>query len=155
MRYETHLVFGLLVGLISLSFIEVSNKFLYLLFVLLGSLLPDLDKRKSFMANKVKFSYLIEKILGHRRIFHSIFPIIVLYFLFVYYLRLKVMGYGIIIGYGSHLLIDSLNVKGVGFLNPVFDKRVRWKIKTGGIFEYFLFGVSLILSVLIIGKWLI
>lgn len=152
MRYYTHLIFGSLIALLSLFFLNMDNKILFIFFVLVGSLLPDLDKRKSFIGRRFKLSYVMEKILGHRGIFHSIFPIIIIYLFFIYYLQLNLIGYGLILGYFGHLLIDSLNSLGVGYFYPILDKKIHWRAKIGGLFEHILFIISLILIIFIVNK---
>jgi len=49
-----------------------------------------------------------------------------------------VIAFGVLIGYGLHLLADSLTIQGIRPFYP-FKRRLRWKIKTGGRFEVVLF----------------
>lgn len=145
MRWNTHLIFGLLFGLFWISFFGVSNKWFFLGFVLFASLLPDIDHPQSKIGRKVKpISWLINNLFGHRGFFHSIWPVLILYIVFVYLLGWGLAGLGLCIGFMSHLVSDSLTLEGVNFGHP-FKARVSGFIRTGGISEWIFFAIVLIL----------
>ncbi len=148
MMYKSHLVFGIFIGIVYLLLFGVSgNKYLFLSFVGLAALFPDIDHENSKIGNKVKvLSFLIRNVFGHRGFFHSIFPAVILYFVFVYIFNLKLIGLGIAVGYISHLMSDALTVTGVNFLHP-FKAKVSGFIRTGSILEYIFFFVFLVLDV--------
>src|SRR3989344_7075392 len=107
MMFYTHLAFGILSGLMFIN--SFNNKILFLIFVAVGSFLPDIDEMDSKIGRKLKpLSWLINILFKHRGIFHSIFPVLLLYISLVYFLKLKLIGLGLIIGYSSHLITDSL-----------------------------------------------
>ena len=74
MMYYTHLAFGLLVSLLSLELFNIQNKLIFILVVILFSIFPDIDERKSKIGRKNKtISAIINFIFGHRGFFHSIY----------------------------------------------------------------------------------
>ena len=100
--------------------------------------MPDIDSSHSKVGRKLwPISALIELILGHRGIMHSIFiPLIILGFSWYYgYLWI---GYAAAGGYTVHLLTDAMTRGGVSFLGP-FGHRSKGILRTGGILEAILF----------------
>jgi len=89
-------------------------------------------------------SWVLEKLFGHRNLFHSIFPLLAILALFFYVLGWNVAGAAMLIGYASHLLIDSLNFAGIAPFYPLSTKRIVGFVKTGGIVEHVLFFIILI-----------
>ena len=135
MKFKTHLAFGLFIGLLYLTYAEVQNKFLFILFVMLGSGLPDIDNASSKLGSKIwPLSKLIEIFLGHRGIFHSIWLIILIPGIVYLYLS-KIYGIALFIGYFSHVLMDGFTKKGVNFLNPFLQLRLNGFIETGSFLE--------------------
>lgn len=152
MRWNSHLIFGLLIGLIWISFFGVSNKYMFIGFVLFASLLPDIDHPQSKLGRKVKpISWLVNKVFGHRGVLHSIFPAIILYFVFVYAIGWKTVGMGLSVGFVSHLMSDALTKEGINFTHPVAQTRISGFIKTGGAMEWVFFLVVSIICVMKIG----
>lgn len=147
MMYKTHLVFGIFIGIVYMLLFGVSDKYLFLSFVAIASLFPDIDHENSKIGQKIKpVSWLIQNVFGHRGFFHSIFPAIILYFVFVYLLNYNLLGLGIAVGYISHLMSDALTVTGVNFIHP-FRAKVSGFIETGSILEYIFFIVFLGLDI--------
>lgn len=120
-----------------------------IVFVLLGSLFPDIDHRNSKIGKKVKpLSILFNKFLGHRGIFHSWFLYNILYIaIFATYSMFAPAEYhyiyffantGFYIGCLSHLILDTFNKTGVPWLFPLSTKKISLlSIKTGEISEAF------------------
>tara|TARA_B100000315_G_scaffold253236_1_gene291656 strand:- start:1008 stop:1373 length:366 start_codon:yes stop_codon:yes gene_type:complete len=103
--------------------------------VLLASVLPDIDKSNSKVGSKIKpISFLIEKIFGHRKLFHSLFLWGIIS-VFVWYFLDKGYAGAILIGTTSHLIADGLTKQGVNFLYPVSQFRIAGFIETGSLFE--------------------
>lgn len=150
MMFYTHLAFGLLCSLFSLKYLpEISNKYIFILLVCLVSIIPDIDEAGSKLGKKLWF---IAKLFSHRGIFHSIYIPILLFLIFNYIFHSSLIGFAILIGYFSHLILDALTVSGVNFLNPILTFRVSGFIKTGSIFEILLFVVLLGLDVFYLFK---
>ena len=104
MIFRTHLAFGLLLGLLLVDKFNL-DKWLFLLLILLGSALPDIDHPKSKIGKNFGFlSKIINFIFGHRKWIHSIFFLIVLSFL----IRslFNDLWIPFFIGYFSHLFIS-------------------------------------------------
>lgn len=132
---------------------------LYLSGASLGAILPDVDTRTSTISKKHKVgSFFIRLFLTHRGFTHSLLAF-VLYSLLAITLTYiapiplnldKAFIIGSIVGYGSHILLDALNPKGVPLFYP-YKKMFRvGNIETGGLLEI---GVRLILMLL--GAYLI
>lgn len=111
---------------------------------LLGSLLPDIDHRNSYIGRKLKIaSFIISKTLGHRSIVHT--PIVIFAFsALLYSLTTQFTGtihnlsrlfvIGISYGMFSHLFLDLLTRRGIPLLYPFSSKSFRIaKFKGGGI----------------------
>ena len=75
MRVQTHAAAGVLSALaIAKAGILSATPQGYLLFALLGSLLPDIDNHNSKLGRKLPgFSRVAEFLLGHRGVYHSLF----------------------------------------------------------------------------------
>lgn len=135
MMFYTHIAFALLSSLIALKFLSISNPYIFILVVCFVALFPDIDEKNSKLGRKIK---IISKIFSHRGILHSIFPIILLFLLF-YHFNYSIIAYGILVGYLSHLLIDSLTLQGINFLHPISSFRISGFVKSGGFLEMILF----------------
>jgi len=128
-----------------LKYLNVPNVYVFLIIACLASLMPDMDKEESKVGKRVKpLSWVLEKLFGHRNLFHSIFPLLAILALFFYVLGWNVAGAAMLIGYASHLLIDSLNFAGIAPFYPLSTKRIVGFVKTGGIVEHVLFFIILI-----------
>ncbi|MCD6590125.1 metal-dependent hydrolase [Candidatus Woesearchaeota archaeon] len=111
---------------------------------ILGSLLPDIDERNSFLGKK---SFIVARILGHRQITHSVFILIFLLFSLLFVsggLRLLLLGF--LVGYASHIFLDALTVTGIPFLGT----RIHGWIKTSSIGELMIFLVLLVILILLL-----
>jgi inner membrane protein len=106
--------------------------------VIIGSLLPDIDHYRSIAADiwpmvsrPLKWIQKWSRIFDHRQITHCI-----LLPLLVYIICPCGLTMGIGIGWGSHLLADMLNKKGVPLFLPLSYRRYNLAhIKTGGRWE--------------------
>lgn len=121
---------------------------------MIGGLTPDIDQPTADLWHKLPAGSFFGKLLspllgGHRFISHSLFGI-VLFGLGVKYLLslassvllvdMQIVWYAFMIGYISHLLIDTLTKEGVPWLFPIPIRLgvppLRFlRIKTGGIIE--------------------
>lgn len=148
MMYRTHILFGFLFGLFALDFLKINNRFLFLIFVILGSVFVDIDSSESLLGSRIKpLSWLINKIFGHRGLFHTIYIPLIIFLISIYYGYINI-GAGFSLGYLSHILIDCFNINGIRLFRPISDFRVRGFIRTGGFLESIIF-----LILLIVGLW--
>jgi inner membrane protein len=136
--YYTHLAFGLLVALLGLSIFDIKYPPLFILVILLFSVFPDIDETKSKIGKKNKLlSGIINFIFGHRGLIHTIYIPLILFIIF--YTLSKEIGIAILFGYGSHLIIDSINKAGIIPLYPISSKKIRGFVKTGSFLEKIIF----------------
>jgi inner membrane protein len=147
MMYRTHLVFGILIGLVFLKSFDIPSPWLFMFVVMVGASLPDIDMHKSKVGGLTKpFSFLFNLFLGHRGIVHSMLMAFVMYFLFWVFFGLNYAA-AIFIGYTSHLFLDAFTPKGISPFWPLRTK-LNGIIKSGGILEiglFFLFLVAVLL----------
>lgn len=179
MNYKAHSVGGICTGLaFSIATMPQENQFLYTAVIttsaLVGSLLPDIDEPNSFVGKKVwLLSKLIKFTTGHRGIFHTL--IITLIFPLIYFLTkdneifLKYNWFpyfnvmlGLVIGYLSHLLMDSMTGMGVPLFWPITKQKVSiMKLRTNkhewiaiAIFISFVIGVFFVKNIEILNTLL-
>lgn len=131
MRATSHLVFNTAIAVSLLDKIHLPlNSFWFLGGVLLGSLLPDMDKKGSKAAN-MGFRLRME----HRGLTHSLLGFLSVSALVLLFTKLD-FGLGIILGYGGHILEDMMTTNGVSLFYPEKTKiRFPLRIKTGGMIE--------------------
>lgn len=130
----------------------------------LGGLAPDLDQSTSSFWGKIRggsiFGKLIAPLLGgHRFISHSIVGIILFGILLdkllnlagsVLFVDMNIVWWAFMIGFVSHLVMDTLTKEGVPWLFPIpihfgIPPLSFLRIKTGGIIEKSLIFPGLIL----------
>ena len=146
MMYKTHLVFGLLAGLVFLKYYNVGNIALFLGVCCFFAILADIDHPQSKIGRKIKpLSWGCNKLFGHRGVLHSIFPVIALYLVFMYILGWRDIALGAGVGYFSHILVDAFTIQGINFLNPVGRAKVSGFVETGSIVEWLFFVVFIVL----------
>lgn len=145
MTGSTHIAGGILAAEILLAVmrpeLRESSQILLISGAALGSLVPDIDHATSKISNRnIKFKLFgvaAQNILGHRGLVHS--PIVgSLFSMIVYLLASKAISAGnlpadvkmllplfFLLGYISHLVLDSLNPAGIEWLWPFRKKRYR------------------------------
>lgn len=148
MLFKTHLFFGFLAGLIALDFLDIKNKFLFLIITIIFSIFPDVDHENSKINKKLIITKIFSILFKHRGFVHSIFFVLVLFLIAIYFNYFDV-GYGVLTGYLAHLAIDGLTKNGVKMFYPVFNFKIRGFVRTGGFLERIIF---LVILVLIIAK---
>jgi inner membrane protein len=146
MMFKTHMAFAFLLGLLFVSFLQIRNQILFMIIILMGASMPDIDLYKSKAGEKIKpISFIINLIFKHRGFFHSIYPPIIIYLFFVAFNQ-SVLGLAIMVGYISHLALDSLTLLGIQPLWPL-KKGLRGFLKTGTKVDYVLFVIFCILGI--------
>ena len=134
--FKTHVAFGFLAGIIALPHLNPGNQILFICFVMLGAMLPDIDHPQSKIGSKFK---IIGFLFEHRGFFHS-FLVIPLISLIIYYFTHSytyILPIGI--GYVSHLVSDAVTKEGIMPFHPISKFRVRGFVRTGGALEYIFF----------------
>ena len=134
MTGKTHMAAGFAAGAAYAYFIDPSAPWLTAGVASACALIPDIDLQTSKLGRAVlPVSILIQKIFGHRTLFHAPFMYA---FLWVYLQHIQPEYIHIIaaafFGIFSHIFIDCFNPKGIHLLYP-YKKRFSFaKIKTGG-----------------------
>jgi len=138
MMWYTHVTFAVLLFLILK--IPLALPWLSLPVCLLAALLPDIDHRGSKIGRKMSItSRLVTLVFNHRGIIHSLaaavaFFVVIMVASFSFGFSIT-YGYAFLLGYASHLFMDSLNPRGVAWLAPLVKHRVRSHVRTNSIGE--------------------
>jgi membrane-bound metal-dependent hydrolase YbcI (DUF457 family) len=138
MLAKTHVAFGILAGLLTLKYASVSNDLLFIALVIIGVFLPDVDHPESKLNNSLKVTKIIPFFFSHRGFFHSIFAAAGVFGL-LWWLAGFIYGFGLFVGYLSHLLSDALTISGVNFLHPIAKFKIRGPVQTGTFLETLVF----------------
>ena len=144
MMIRTHLLITLFFVLILFS--NVENKVVFVVVALIATFIPDIDSKFSKLGKKKIFRPL-QWFINHRGFFHSFIFLGLIALIFYLFLPIVVLPF--VLGYGLHLIADSLTIHGISPFYP-FKGKLRWKIKTDGRFETILF-----VGFLIADLWLI
>ncbi len=138
MLFYTHLLLGVLFFIISKPFFSGSHEIAFLLLVLLGSILPDIDESKSkinqWFGAGGKIACLFSQ---HRGIFHSLIFTVFLFLLISFFTQ-TYYAYALAVGYLSHLIGDTFTPMGIQFLYPFSKFKLSGPIKVGGLGEMFI-----------------
>ncbi len=147
MMFITHMSFALFVGLLLTDkFFLPVNKYVFLAIIVFASLLPDIDSAHSLLGRRAK---VVSMAFRHRGVIHSLFVMIIFSIILLiitpnlYYLS------AFVIGYFSHLMLDSITPKGIPLFWPS-KKRLNGSLKTTGLFDWLLLLIFLALDVLIL-----
>ncbi|MFT7615283.1 MAG: membrane-bound metal-dependent hydrolase YbcI (DUF457 family) [Candidatus Woesearchaeota archaeon] len=133
MRGKTHLIYGILVAVFSPSWLIGAA-------TIVASVLPDIDSPKSLLGKPFFF---LNHAATHRGFMHSIWAFILLAALLSLFWPSALVY--VLAGYASHLVLDALNKKGIHLFYPFFH--IRGFCKMGGIIEWCLFSVGILLIV--------
>jgi inner membrane protein len=148
MHARTHLLIAMFFGYFYLRLFPdmlIVEKFIFSIFIITTSLLPDIDSPTSTLGRKHRF---IANITTHRGIFHSIWiPLVAVTLAFVYPV-LKGPLMGTFIGYTAHLFADMLTVEGIKPFYPLSKEKVQGPLKTGSILETFI-GAAVVMFFLV------
>ncbi len=135
MMGRTHAVFGFLIGLFALPYLNVLNPILYVAAVLVGAHLPDVDHPDSTLGKYVKP---IGLLFSHRGFFHSVFAAALVYAVPFYLFGNATVAFGLLIGYVSHIIGDIVTVQGVRIFAPLSSFTLRGFMYTDSITEHIL-----------------
>lgn len=132
---------------------------------LLGAMVPDLDQPTAEFWRELPAGSLVGRVIapllgGHRLISHSLFGLGVfgwgMFELLTYahkflLVDVQIVGWAFILGYGSHLVMDSLTKEGVPWFFPIpirlgFPPFRFLRMQTGGIGEKVLVYPGLMLA---------
>lgn len=158
MNYKTHINGGILVGLYAncqLANMPLMSTAVFLGGAFVGSIFPDIDHRNSFIGKKTKgVSKAINKLAGHRKLFHAPLAYLFLYSIVIgmFTDKLMLIGIkGIFLGIFSHLVLDSLTIGGLPWFYPFSKKRFSiCMIKTNSKIEDILCGMLICINIVML-----
>ena len=134
--FFTHLSFSLLLGLILTRFMPLEvPTIIFLGAICVSSFLPDIDNATSFIGRRAKP---VSLFLSHRQFFHSILCAIVISLVLFNIVGVADYAFAFLVGYGSHLFLDSFNKGGIALFWPS-QIHLKGPFKTRGIFDMILF----------------
>lgn len=147
MIFFTHLSFSLLLGLILIKFMNLTvPTIIFLGIICVAGFLPDIDNATSFIGRKAKP---ISLFLSHRQFFHSILCAIVISLVLFNLVGVADYAFAFLIGYGSHLFLDSFNKGGIALFWPS-QIHLKGPFKCRGIFDMILFIVFTVADLFLI-----
>ena len=139
MLFRTHITFGMFIYLLFFSYFN--NPFLTLIGFLFGIIIVDLDSKKSTIGKQWYFRP-IQWFTKHRKIFHTLFfGIVTTGILAIFNVEI---AFGFLVGFTTHLILDSMTKRGIAPLHPLTQRRIKGKIRTGGILEDIIFVLFLL-----------
>jgi len=158
MNYKTHINGGILIGLyVSSQMINapIASTGVLLVGTFVGSILPDIDHKNSYIGQKAKLiSKTINKLAGHRQLFHAPLMYLLLYSISLGMIKDKLLVVGVkglFLGILSHLVLDSFTIGGLPWFYPFSKKRFSLSnMKTNGRLEDVLCGILTCINVVIL-----
>ena len=125
MLFKTHVVFGLFLYLILFSYVE--SPWFFLLGVMVGSILVDIDSKNSKVGNYFLLRPL-QFFMKHRGRIHSLFfGFIVMVVVAIFHAWL---AFGFMVGFLGHLLLDSLTKQKIMLFWPLFKTKFGFSLVT-------------------------
>ena len=89
---------------------------LSILFLKIGTLLPDIDNKGSVLGSKLyNMGIDIESYIGHRTYTHSIWLVLILFVLGKFFVPFRFMFFGVLV----HIFVDSFSKAGICFVYPL------------------------------------
>ena len=134
MLFRTHLLFSLLIGTLVFQYFDF-NPYLFVALVVIGGMIPDIDKGSSKINNMLKVTKPISFVTRHRGFFHSLLFGVLIAAIVISYFN-KPAGIALLIGFLSHILIDGLNHAGVNLIHPLQKLHISGPIETGSLSEH-------------------
>lgn len=153
MTGKTHIIAGLAVGEAVQYFTgQYTDAPLFLGACVVGAMLPDICHTGSKIGRKLPFiSHFIRLLFGHRTVTHSLIFMILIGWALSFITSAPWIHYGLLLGIGSHLLLDAATTRGILLLWPIKLKvRLPFYTHTGGSVEH-LFMVVITLATLYMG----
>jgi inner membrane protein len=151
MTAPTHITFGALCYFVTAAALQWPVTMGTVATAALGSLLPDIDLPTSAIGRPLfPISRAINEQLGHRTLTHSLLGVLLIsVMLLPLFLLAPLIFWALVIGYVSHLLIDTENKAGIELLYPAglrawFFKDERYRITVGSREETVLLAVLVV-----------
>lgn len=136
MMFKTHLALGLIAALTSIKYFNPDSWAVFGTVLVIASLIPDIDIQNSIVGRRFwPASSIINLMLGHRGLMHTIFPPLVAALL-LFITGYNLLGIAFMIGYMTHLLADAVTIQGIMLFFPLSKIKASGPIRTGGVLEY-------------------
>lgn len=149
MLLRTHIAFSAFFALYFLSF--VNWKIAFLIMVLFGTLIPDIDLMHSYVGKRWYFRP-IQWFVKHRGVIHSLtFAVAVSILIAIYF---PVLAFGFFLGYASHLIGDAITIEGIRPFWPLKSESLG-RLRVGGIGEKTMFYVLVLIDILMIARFFV
>lgn len=153
MKAPTHTSFSLCFYLSAGLLIGATSTPPALATAVIGGLLPDIDTPQSAIGRMLPpLSSWMERKLGHRGATHSLLALVVLGLITLPVITITPLGWtALLIGYFSHLFLDTLNKTGVPLFYPSPTRAImRWCVAVGSTAEVVLFILFSLLLLLLL-----
>ncbi len=139
MIFLTHVIGGIVLAAYLNSYFGIypddPGKIFFILTAMIFSILPDIDMVNSKAGRKLQpFSTVFSFFFKHRGILHGI-PFAAIVYFGVRYLSTQAIATTAVIGYSSHLALDSITKEGVTPLSPFLKFKLKGFVRTGSLFE--------------------
>jgi len=144
MMQRTHLAIIIFFILVFVPY--TSHKITFCIFAFLTSLIPDIDTEFSTLG-KYKVMRILQFFTKHRGMIHSFsFCIVISFILSLFF---PVLAFPVFLGYGVHLLSDSITLEGIQPFWPL-RRRAGGFIRTNSSLEHAIFLSFVLVNFLII-----
>jgi membrane-bound metal-dependent hydrolase YbcI (DUF457 family) len=144
MLIKTHLAIAFFFILTAISF--VNSPAIFAVGVLIGTVVPDIDSRFSFLGQK-KIARLLQFFTKHRGIIHSFTLLFLITFFLVLFFPVWALGF--FLGYAIHLFVDSFTKDGIVPFYPM-KKKSGGVITSGGRVESAVFVTFVVLDLAVL-----
>ncbi len=141
MLLKTHFAIAILIILLFLQ--QINNKIIFIIMVLVGTVIPDLDNPNSVFGKFIVFRPM-QFFFKHRGILHSL--TVALFISVLIAIFFPIFSLGFFLGYGIHLFVDAFTKDGI---RPFWPLKILAKgpLVTGGKIEEAIFFVLMFLNV--------
>jgi inner membrane protein len=153
MTAPTHVTFGAFCYFVTAAVMQWPVTTGAVVTAALGSLLPDIDLPTSAVGRPLfPISRALNEQIGHRTLTHSVIGILLLVMILLpLFLLAPLIFWALLIGYFSHLLIDTENKAGIELLYPAklrawFFRDERYRITVGSREETILLAVLVVFT---------
>ena len=143
MLLRTHLMFGILVMLLLLTYVE--HKLAFAIMVLVATAVPDFDNKKSSWGRHIIFRP-GQFFTKHRGMIHSFTTAVVLSVIIAVFW--PVLSLGFFVGFSVHLITDSFTKSGI---KPFWPLKVKscGPLHTGGRSEEVMFLFLIVVNIIL------
>lgn len=145
MLFKNHLLLGIVFFLVFKEFFQEGNQIIFFLMIMLGSIFPDIDERRSKMNQWSGFvGRIVTFFFKHRGVFHSLLFAVIISLAIGLYSNLH-YGLGLFVGYVAHLTGDMITLAGVRPFYPFSDYKIKGPLRVGGMWEKVVYLLLIIL----------